>query len=80
MGWNSTIERTPQSDNDGVLLRQQNSQHSTFDGRMKSADDNPIGVGYFMRPASSKIKCFGWRRTRGEEGHQIPLQQFPISG
>ena len=32
MGWNSTIERTPQSDNDGVLLRQQNSQYGALDG------------------------------------------------
>ncbi|MBQ1222340.1 MAG: hypothetical protein IIX78_07370 [Alistipes sp.] len=32
MGWNSTIERTPQSDNDGVMFGQQDGQNGTLDG------------------------------------------------
>ena len=74
------VERTPQGHHYRAALGKQNLQHGTFDGRMKSADDNLVGLGDFVCPSVGEGKGLGWRITRCEECHQLPVEQVLISG
>ena len=68
MGWNSTIERTPQSDNDGVMFGQQDGQNGTLDGRMKATDNHPIRFYNLNRPLLGERKRIGWCSARRKKG------------
>ena len=64
----------------GVMPFEQVVQNLFFEWGVKAADDDFIGLDYFVRPASGEFERLGWCITRSEECHQLSVKQVLISG
>ena len=74
------IKRSAECKNHGVMPFKQVVQNLFFEWGMKAADDNFVGLADGFSPLQRQLRVV-WRCfSRGEECHQLPVEQVLISG
>ena len=78
--WNLLIECPPKRKNHGIMPFKQVVQNLFFEWGVKAADDDFVGLADVSSPLQRQLRVV-WRcLTRGEECHQLSIEQVLISG
>ena len=77
---NLLIECPPKRNNNGVMLFKQVVQNLFFEWGVEATNDNFVGLADVGSPLQRQFRVV-WRcLTRGEECHQLSIEQVLISG
>ena len=78
-GRDTLIHRTTKEEYYWMLMFEENIENLLFEWRVKTADDNRVGIANRFCPSNTSAFGLWCDRARSEKGYKMSLQQISIS-